>query len=360
MRKTLRVPDPASPTPPPGPQPGSATAAALVPWAEVRDAVGDAPVVVRGPAEALPAVPEGWSVSGEAAAGSVVVVVDPAGPVELAAEVAAAGDRPIVLVTPNVGGPSYARALLVGGDDLLPGRCRLGTAALDRAMAEAGRVREPAAGVVPEPTGRPFDDLLALVAAGNGGHDRPWAVRRYDGASTSLPADPDGPAPFLSVLVRTQGRRPDALGDVLLCLGAQTCDDLEVLLLAHDVEPPAREVLDRQVADLPTGLRGRVRVVPVAGGGRSRPLTVGTRMARGAYIAVLDDDDLVLAHWAEAFETGAREAPGLIQRAVAVEQDVEHVAGPPSHRATSWPKPRWDREFSLLSHVVDNHSPIHS
>src|SRR6516165_4845723 len=42
-------------------------------------------------------------------------------------------------------------------------------------------------------------------------------------------------APLLSVLMRTQHRRPATLEEALLSLAAQSCDDFELLLLAHDV-----------------------------------------------------------------------------------------------------------------------------
>ncbi len=350
MRKTLRVPDP-DPT----------SAPSQVPWPEVQAVVGTASVLVLTAADeasdVLAGAPREWLGVDDGRA-EAIVAIDPLDGQAVAAAAAAAGDRPLVLVTPNLGRPSYVRALLVGGGDTLPGRGRLGAVALDRLLAQAGRRPLPVDPIQPAPTGRPLDDLLGEVAAGAGGDDRPWRVRRYDVAVAE--PGPGGRSPFLSVLVRTQGRRPEALADVLLCLSAQTCDDVEVLVLAHDVEGEARATLDAQVAALPDAMRPLVRVVPVWGGGRSRPLRVGTLAARGAYVAVLDDDDLVAAHWVETFERGAQVAPGQVQRAVAVEQDVEPIDAPPGHRAASWPQARWDAEFSLLSHLVDNHSPIHS
>ena len=40
--------------------------------------------------------------------------------------------------------------------------------------------------------------------------------------------DVDGEVPFLSVVMRTQGKRICALKEALLCLYAQTCRDFEV------------------------------------------------------------------------------------------------------------------------------------
>jgi hypothetical protein len=242
---------------------------------------------------------------------------------------------------------------------LLPGRGRLNADDLDRIMAKTGRSPRPAERVPPTPTGRPLDDLLAQVAADAGGHDRFWSVRRYD-MQPAAATEPGDAERFLSILVRTQGRRPDALADVLLCLSAQTYEDFEVLLLAHDVTPDDLSVIEAQVGSLPEGTRHRVRIISVEGGGRVRPLSVGTDIARGAYVAVLDDDDLVMGHWIEAFANAATLAPGQVLRAIAVEQDVEQVDSRPAHRAASWPVARWDPEFSLLTHIVDNHSPVHS
>ena len=42
-------------------------------------------------------------------------------------------------------------------------------------------------------------------------------------------------APFLSVVMRTQGKRTNALKEALLCLNAQTDQDFEVIVMASDV-----------------------------------------------------------------------------------------------------------------------------
>jgi hypothetical protein len=126
------------------------------------------------------------------------------------------------------------------------------------------------------------------------------------------------------------------------------------------VDPEGRQSLDGLVRGLTTSLRSRVEVVPVVGGGRARPLTVGTLRARGEYVALLDDDDLVLSHWVDAFRDTAIRHPGSIARSVILEQDVDLSPVSPGFTAASWPRPRWDDSWSFLAHVVDNHSPVHS
>jgi len=96
----------------------------------------------------------------------------------------------------------------------------------------------------------------------------------------------EGP-PLLSVVMRTQLRRPEALRDALLCLAAQTDGRFELLLVAHDVDSAGVESVLR---DQPHWLRERTRVLTARGGTRSRPLNVGFSAARGSHVAVLDDD----------------------------------------------------------------------
>ena len=60
-------------------------------------------------------------------------------------------------------------------------------------------------------------------------------VRRYHrGSPRVVERAPDAEAPFVSIVLRTQGRRPETLTDVLCCLAAQTCLDFEVVLVVHD------------------------------------------------------------------------------------------------------------------------------
>ncbi|WP_353988423.1 glycosyltransferase family 2 protein [Ruicaihuangia caeni] len=180
------------------------------------------------------------------------------------------------------------------------------------------------------------------------------AVREYIGA-------PDESSPFLTVVVRTQGKRLESLKDALLCLSAQTDQDFEVVLVAHNALPEGLEgvgsILERQ----PNGFRERVRLIEVSGGTRSRPLNVGVEAANGRYLAFYDDDDLLFAHWVEEFHTAARTHEGRLMRSTVANQSVEPEVwsgGQAGFRSTSWPKAEHAQHFDQLKHMLVNHSPF--
>ncbi|MEU4740011.1 methyltransferase domain-containing protein [Actinosynnema sp. NPDC023658] len=184
-------------------------------------------------------------------------------------------------------------------------------------------------------------------------------IRRYHRGASRRPAEVVAGSPFLSVVLRTQGRRPESLLDVLCCLGAQTDLDFEVLLVVHD-STKAREV--RELVDLFEGnLAHRVQVLPCDGGTRSRPANVGLRAARGEYVVFLDDDDFVTANWVENIREGARTAPGRVIRWWAAEQhrtwhDEGSVA---DHSATGPLTAQYATVFDLPRHLRQNETPFH-
>lgn len=349
---------------------GTRDATPPVPWAEVATFVDGPPMVLAVQPERVEHIPSGWILVGGAEDGEpprdadVVVpdldaAQDPAATLQQAHRLAQG--RRLVVVAPNIARPSLVRRLVVGlGDDELPRSGPGGwftSERLDRLLLTLGRLPLPSTAEPMQTTGRPLDDLLAHVAADAGVHDRPMLVRAYDCVPMVTPT----PAPFLTVLTRTQGRRLDTLADVLLCLAAQSCNDFDVLLLAHDLGETERALVNALLAWQPRSLRERVQLVDVTGGGRSRPLNVGTGLARGRYVAILDDDDLVMAHWVESFRASAETAPGRIVRSSTVEQDIEQIVIGERRltRAAGRPRTRWDEDYSLLSHLVDNHSPVH-
>ena len=168
------------------------------------------------------------------------------------------------------------------------------------------------------------------------------------------------PPLFLSILMRTQGTRRETLQDVLLALAAQTIDDFELLLLVHRAPRQVLGELQYLVDAHGPEFAQRVRLVPVDSGGRSRPLNVALRMARGEYLAVLDDDDIVFSHWVETFKEMAAKAPARVLRTVPSAQTVrrakwdEHRVG---YEIVGRPSCPWPLTFDVVEHLFENLSP---
>ncbi len=165
--------------------------------------------------------------------------------------------------------------------------------------------------------------------------------------------------PFLSIITRTQGRRPHTLVEVLTCLTAQTDTDFELLILGHRLDAAGRAVVDRAIADAPRWMQQRIRQIDVNDGNRTRPLNVGLAAALGEYIAVLDDDDAVFGHWVETFHDLARANSGKVLRALAALQSVDSVAvrGVPGLRAEGSPEAFYPARFDFFDHMLENRSP---
>ena len=165
--------------------------------------------------------------------------------------------------------------------------------------------------------------------------------------------------PFLTALVRTQGRRPHTLRETLLCLHGQSDRDIEILVVGHRLEPAALKEVERIIEDQPEEMRARTRLIKVEDGNRTRPLNAGFAAARGRYIAILDDDDIPMGNWVETFRTLDRRSPGRILRASCVRQNVEtvKVQGRAGLRAEGSPARCYPQTFDLFTHIVGNQSP---
>ena len=293
------------------------------------------------------------------------------------------GGCPLILAVPNVTHLDIGATLLMGQWDVtgtgVPDATRVAffsAEGLRRTTNESGWMQIASNDVVvpesgqcdplralPLQPGTPFHDLLASVRAqASEGAVVSEFVRAYEFHESNSEPSPDTriPSPFLSVLMRTQGKREATIQEALLALAAQTSQNFEVFILAHDVSRDEIGNL-RYLADgFGERFSARVRVIPVDGGGRSRPLNVGVDLAQGRYVAVLDDDDIVFGHWVATYERLADQACGRIIRCVPAEQSVRPMTWPggrEGYEITSRPRCPWPERFDLLDHLFENRTP---
>jgi hypothetical protein len=188
--------------------------------------------------------------------------------------------------------------------------------------------------------------------------DLPDAVRHADDQDVG-DRDTDRDRPFLSVITRTTGSRASIV-DTLTCLAAQTDDDLEVLLMVNTIDRSSVDAVLSLVETFHEGFRQRVRVDVSTEPHRVHPLNRGLDQARGRYVTVLDDDDLVFADWVEQFRRVAKQHPGAIIRCRAVDQDAAAIDGSPlgvTATATSGFDVAYRPAFDLASHLAGGQSP---
>jgi hypothetical protein len=169
-------------------------------------------------------------------------------------------------------------------------------------------------------------------------------------------------SPLVSVLVRTQGRRPGLLKEALLCLAAQECEDFEVLIAIHNPHPDDLEATTRIAAEMAPLLPNETQTLVVHGGDRGRPILTGQRQSSGRYCVVLDDDDHVTADWISAFAEAHASRADVVLRSLAVSRLTAEV--PRAHGslrvAAGGPQPEYCDAWSLVDHVRANRTPIHA
>lgn len=168
------------------------------------------------------------------------------------------------------------------------------------------------------------------------------------------PEDKD--RPFLSVITRTQGKRPAMLRETLLCLTAQSNTDFELLLMGHNLSPEQDALVSQIVSEQPEWLRKKTRVIPVNGGTRTTPLNEGFAQAKGKYIVILDDDDIAFENWVEEFYRLHLENDGKVLHTYTVSQEWETV-GENTPRAIGAPGEIYCRDFKLFDELSLNVCP---
>ncbi|CAB4963878.1 unannotated protein [freshwater metagenome] len=348
-------------------------------WLEALARVPAATRRVTGEGVRLPAATAEWAaalgvtISGDTDQADGVTVVARVGDlpsprtlVLLAAAVSA--ERPVAVVAPWPDAPDDVACVAVHG---IARAALRGAGAGDPAavLASTGATPYVQHGTLVVPGGAAVPDPDAAGPQPAYGHPAALPATllhrllRQTGLPTPEPAD-TSPRPFLTVVTRTQGTRLLCLEEALTSLAAQACRDLEVVVAAHRVDAAGLAAVRAAVAAQPAWLRERVRVLDVQRPGRSAPLNDALDVARGRYVAVLDDDDLVTPRWVAAFAALEAQAAGTVLRAAALRQDVAPTridvdgVGEVVAAATGDPHLGWPVDFAMVDHLVDNATPV--
>lgn len=177
----------------------------------------------------------------------------------------------------------------------------------------------------------------------------------FGDAGPPPPWHPDGPVRF-SVIVRTQGRRPNSLIEALSSLAAQTHTPHQVVVVVHEPDPGVEARVEQGITAAELSLP--IEIVAATEGGRSRPLNAGLDCATGDYVCFLDDDDLVLPDWLAAFDRVVQVSPGTTPRARTGVQPWTTDGGEEPLRAEGRVEEPFAAEFDLLGHCSQNQTPI--
>ena len=198
--------------------------------------------------------------------------------------------------------------------------------------------------------------------------ERPSASDTHPPLSTREVHPAEAPVtdgPFLSVLTRTEGTRPSMLGEALTCLAAQSFEDFEVIVLVHGDAPGAVELSVAVARSFEDHFASRVRVEHVGGENATASLNAGLDLAKGRYVAFLDEDDLVTADWAQRFAEGAAGAPGKLVRSVCFARHVrergpEEEAMGASPVTLTKPLAEFAERFDAIANLASDATPISS
>lgn len=169
-----------------------------------------------------------------------------------------------------------------------------------------------------------------------------------------------GNKPFITVVTRTQGKRPDMLREMLLCLAGQDDIDFELIIAGHNLDGEQNRSVHELIDEMPDWMRARTFFVPVEGGTRTTPLLRAFEAANGLYVAILDDDDIVFANWISSFKEAYKKAPGTVLHGYALYQDWETVSSKLPNTPISMQKPSnvFCRDFILCDELTKNSCPL--
>lgn len=168
---------------------------------------------------------------------------------------------------------------------------------------------------------------------------------------------------FLSVIIRTTGKRIFMLEQTLTCLLAQQNSDFNVIIVMHNPESELEmdNVIDL-VESFPSSLTDKLTILEVNGGRRGVPMNVGICESKSKYVAFLDDDDLVTRAWVSSFHETAISNPNKICRNRCVDRAIQKRNDndfAPVLTLSNWIVSRSDK-FNFIENLERNCAPLHS
>ena len=162
---------------------------------------------------------------------------------------------------------------------------------------------------------------------------------------------------FLSVIVRTQGKRNECLQLTFDSLNKQVNHNFEIELICHKISDENKKKLKDLIETQPIDLRKKIRVHSVEDGNRTAPLNYGFSVSRGQYIAVLDDDDFASDNWVEEFYKASLHHNGQILHSY-VEEQFWHFDEKKNLVKNKIEKQVYCEKFSIHSQLEFNRCPI--
>ena len=130
---------------------------------------------------------------------------------------------------------------------------------------------------------------------------------------------------FLSVIIRTQGKRNYLLKEALMSLANQSDNDFEIIIVGHKMNEQGLQELFDIIKEQSQFIREHTRIFNSEANGRADLLNFGFDKAEGCYLAVLDDDDYVLDNWVEEFHKAGNEHYGNILHSYVLMQQCEMI-----------------------------------
>lgn len=163
---------------------------------------------------------------------------------------------------------------------------------------------------------------------------------------------------FLSVIIRTQGKRIEGLREAFLCLEAQTDQDFEVILVAHNANESGLKNINIILEELNHTLKNKIHFIIVNEGTRATPINYGFAHAIGTYAAIFDDDDILFDNWVESFHKALAEGNNRLLHAYTFSQKWQITDS--GYCAISAPIDNFCLPFDLVRQMNVNKCPLMS